>query len=171
VTAAVSRRDEARAEVHWRELHRRLCVQHPAFFLDFVTCVDSKTGERFKFDLMNAAERAHLLGEDDRLYERFGVEREPGEWHWQREQLLDEWIRWDRWVGLKARQIGVTWLAGGLTLHAMVFRPGTRCLIVSTNEDEAKKVIARIWSMFQSLPEYLREHVFVTKPMRGDPSQ
>jgi hypothetical protein len=173
VATVVSRADEARAEIHWRELHRRLCADHPAFLLDFVSCVDAKTGERFKFDLLTAAEREHLLGEDDRLYQRFSVEREPGKWHWQRESLLDEWIRWDRWIGLKARQIGVTWLAAGLTLWALLFLPGTRCLIVSTNEDEAKKVIARIWGMFQSVPDYLREHVVQTIPKRfaSEPSQ
>lgn len=173
VAAPPDRRGEARAELHWRELHRRLCIQHPAFLLDFVSCVDSKTGERFKFDLMTAEERVHLLGEDDRLYERFQIEREPGTWHWQREQLLDEWIDWDRWIGLKARQIGVTWLAGGMTLYALLFLPGTRCLIVSTNEDEAKKVIARIWGMLNSVPLWLREGIVQTIPKRAasEPSQ
>ena len=171
--AVVERQAEAQAELHWRELHRRLCAQHPAFFLDFVRCVDSKTGERFKFDLMTAEERLLLLGEEDTLYQRFGIEREPGDWHWQRDLLLDEWLRWDRWIGLKARQIGVTWLAGGLTLYAMHFLPGTRCLIVSTNEDEAKKVIARIWGMHRSVPIWLRESLVQTIPKRdaSEPSQ
>ena len=174
MTATVERqRDDARAELHWREFHRRLCLQHPAFLLDFVKCVDSKTGERFSFDLLTAEERVLLLGEEERLYDRFGIAREPGEWHWQREELLEPWLRWDRWVGLKARQIGVTWLAGGLTLHALLFRPGTRCLIISTNEDEAKKVIARIWGMYLSTPLWLREHVVQTMPKRfgSEPSQ
>jgi hypothetical protein len=162
VTAVLTeeRREQAQTILLERELHRRLCTEHPAYFLQFVECVDAKTGERFDFDLLEPEEAALL-----------DVEHEPGGWHWQRE-LLDEWLAYDRWVGLKARQIGVTWLAAGLALQRMVTKPGIRVLIVSTNEGEAQKVIARIWGMFQSLPIYLREHLIVTKPSRGgDPSQ
>ena len=151
---------ELEAELVDREIHKRLCLEHPGYLLQFVECVDAKTGERFQFDLLTEEERQVV-----------GLEGKPGEWHWQR-SLLDEWIAYDRWVGLKARQIGVTWLAAGLALTRLLTRPGIRVLIVSTNEEEAKKVIARIWGMFQSTPEYLKEHVFVTKPARGgDPSQ
>ena len=162
MTALLSedRQAEARRILIQREYHRRLCAEHPGYLLNFVECVDAKTGDRFDFDLLTAEERLEV-----------GAAGSPGGWHWQRE-LLDEWLAYDRWVGLKARQIGVTWLAGGLALQRMLFRPGIRVLIVSTNEDEAKKVIARIWAMFNSLPDYLREHVYVTKPARGgDPSQ
>jgi hypothetical protein len=73
---------------------------------------------------------------------------------------------------LKARQIGITWLAALLALWIALFRPGTRVLILSVNEDEAKKVIARIWGMWKSLPAGLTDHVVVSKPARGgNPSQ
>ena len=57
---------------------------------------------------------------------------------------------------LKARQIGITWLGAGYGLWKLLTKPGTRVLVVSINEDEAIKVVNRLWDMFQSLPEHLR---------------
>jgi len=162
VTDLLDEPTRARAERVLAERALRLdaCRKHPAYFLMLVECVDPKTGERFVFDLLDREERAY-----------FGLDGEPGGWHWQREEL-DSWLAHDRNLVYKARQIGLTWLAGGLALWNARFRPGTRNLVISINEDESKKVIARIWGMWQSAPEWIKEGVILTKPSRGgDPSQ
>lgn len=152
--------EQAEYELAVRELRRRKAREHPAFLGHFVHCVDAKTGEDFDFDLLTEQERDEI---DD--------PGEPGGWFWHRE-ILDSWLAQKLSLELKARQIGITWLAALLALWIALYRPGTRVLILSVNEDEAKKVIARIWGMYRSLPAYFREHVVVTKPARGgNPSQ
>ena len=152
--------ERARRELARREIRRRKCREHPAFLGAFVHAVDAKTGEEFDFDLLDADERKDV-----------GLKGEPGGWHWQR-KILDSWLVQKLSLELKARQIGITWLAGLLALWFALFKPGTRVLILSVNEEEAKKVVARIWGLYRSLPEYLKGHVRVTKPARGgDPSQ
>lgn len=127
----------------------RLAESHPAYLLDHTQCVDAKTGERFEFQLVD----------------------ENAPWYWQR-AVLDSWLSSDRNLILKARQIGITWLAAGLGLWTILFKPGTRVLVISINEDEAIKVVNRLWDMFQSLPEHLRNDVEVLKPARDSrPSQ
>jgi hypothetical protein len=135
-------------EVFKREYARRLneraaALEHPGGLLDHVQCIDPKTGERFHFTLNDP---------------------EAG-WYWQRE-VLDEWIAHPLSLVLKARQIGITWLAAGYALWKLLTMPGTRALVVSINEDEAIKVVNRIFDMFVSLPEHLRFEAEVTKPSR-----
>jgi hypothetical protein len=143
-----------------RVLRLRRLRENPAYLGHFVHCVDAKTGEEFDFDLLTADERAEI-----------DIPGEPGGWHWHRE-ILDAWMVQILSLELKARQIGITWLAALLALWMVLFRPGTRVLILSVNEEEAKKVIARIWGMWQSMPTWAKEHVTVTKPARGgNPSQ
>jgi Terminase large subunit, T4likevirus-type, N-terminal len=131
-----------------REYGRRLderakAMTHPAFLLDHVECVDAKTGEKFTFTLNDL----------------------DAGWYWQR-SVLDEWIANPLNLVLKARQIGITWLAAGYALWKLLTMPGTRALIVSINEDEAIKVVNRLFDMFNSLPEHLRFEARVTKPTR-----
>jgi hypothetical protein len=132
-----------------REYARRLneraaAMQHPAGLLDHVKCIDAKTGEKFTFTLNDI----------------------DAGWYWQRD-VLDEWIVNPLNLVLKARQIGITWLAAGYALWKLLTKPGTRALIVSINEDEAIKVVNRLFDMFVSLPEHLRFEAEVTKPSRG----
>jgi hypothetical protein len=136
-------------EVFKKEYARRLneraaAMQHPGGLLDHVACIDPKTGERFTFTLNDP---------------------EAG-WYWQR-GVLDDWIANPLSMVLKARQIGITWLAAGYALWKLLTMPGTRALVVSINEDEAIKVVNRIFDMFNSLPEHLRFECEITKPTRG----
>ena len=121
--------EQAELELIGREKIRRACRKHPAPLLERVSCVDAKTGETFQF---------HVQDDDH-------------PWYWQR-SILDGWLDHDKHIILKARQLGVTWLAAGLGLWTMLFRPGTKVLIVSINETEASKVVNRLWDMLQSLP-------------------
>lgn len=144
--------EEARAlaiELAIEQVHewdRERCREHPAHLLRHVRCLDSETTEEFEFQLWRA--------EDGSV----------PPWFWQR-SLLDWWIDNPKTVCLKARQLGVTWLAGGYALWHLLFRPGSRVLIYSIKETEAVKVVNRIWDMLQSLPEHLRA-VEVIKPGR-----
>ena len=122
---------------------RAAATLHPAGLLDHVQCVDAKTGERFTFTLND----------------------ESAGWYWQR-GVLDEWIRNPLNLVLKARQIGITWLAAGYALWKLLTMPGTRALLVSINEDEAIKVVNRLYDMFLSLPEHLQFEAKITKPTR-----
>jgi Terminase large subunit, T4likevirus-type, N-terminal len=146
--AAVAEPDSEVIEALRLEYAKRLseiaeAKRHPGGLLDHVQCVDAKTGERFSFTLNDP---------------------EAG-WFWQRD-VLDEWMKHPLSLVLKARQIGITWLAAGYALWKLLTSPGTRALVVSINEDEAIKVVNRIYDMFMSLPEHLRFGADVTKPSR-----
>jgi hypothetical protein len=133
-----------RVEFQRRVDERDAALKHPAGLLDHVLCVDPKTGERFKFTLNDP---------------------EAG-WYWQR-GVLDQWIKHPLSMVLKARQIGITWLAAGYALWKLLTMPGTRALLVSINEDEAIKVVNRLFDMFNSLPDHLRFDAEIQKPTRG----
>lgn len=141
--------DPAVLEAFKKEYARRLneraaAMLHPAGLLDHVKCIDARTGEEFHFTLNDP---------------------EAG-WYWQR-ATLDDWIEHSLNLVLKARQIGITWLGSGYALWKLLTKPGTRALVVSINEDEAIKVVNRIFDMFLSLPEHLRFDAEITKPSRG----
>lgn len=126
------------------ELERRACETHPAYLLEHVRCVDAKTGETFTFQLLDT----------------------DAPWHWQRE-VVDGWLLDDASIVLKARQLGITWLAAGVGLWTLLYKPGTTVLIVSINETEASKVVNRLWDMLHSLPLHLWNGAKVIKPTRG----
>ncbi|HEY7421469.1 MAG TPA: hypothetical protein VH541_05620 [Gaiellaceae bacterium] len=158
--AAVDLLEQAEYELALRRLRKAKALEHPAFMLQFTHCVDAKTGEDFDFDLLTAGER-----------ETIDLDGEPGPWHWHRD-LLDSWMTQTISLEYKARQLGITWLAAAYGLWIVLARPGSRVLIVSINQDEAVKVIGRIWGMYQALPSYMRDHMTLTKPARGGlPSQ
>ena len=127
-----------------RVAERTAALEHPAGLLDHVKCIDPKTGETFEFTLNDP---------------------EAG-WYWQRE-VLDQWMGHPLNLVLKARQIGITWLGAGYGLWKLLTKPGTRMLVISINEDEAIKVVNRLFDMFNSLPEHLRFEAEILKPTRG----
>lgn len=138
---------------------RSLCAEHPAHLLDRVKAIDAKTGEHFQFELLNPLgwkTDGHWITPPD------SGERN---WTWQR-VILDWWLAREKTIVLKARQLGVTWLAGGLALWYLLFRPGSNVLIYSMTEDDAAAVVGRIWDMLESLPAHLRP-VEILKPARG----
>lgn len=131
-----------------RGQQRVAASKHPGLLLRHVRCIDTESGEEFEFCMEDA---------------------ESG-WFFQRD-LLDWWLEQPKTLILKARQLGITWLAAGLMLWHLLYRPGTRCLVISFNEKEAIKVVNRVWVMLQSLPAHLLNGVEVVKPARGaDPS-
>jgi hypothetical protein len=151
---------QAEHEIAVRLLRKKFAFEHPAFLMQFMHCVDAKTGEEFDFDLLTAEERASV-----------DLDGEPGKWFFHR-GVLDDWIRNEVSLEYKSRQIGITWLAAAFGLALVLTHPGGRFLIISINLEEAQKVIARIWGMYNSLPSYFVDHMTLTKPSRGGhPSQ
>jgi hypothetical protein len=140
-------KSEARKILAERELERRRCESHPAYLLDHVTCIDPTDGSSFKFQLLNP--------------------EDP--WYWQR-TLLNAWLSVTKHITLKARQIGITWLALGLALWILLYRPGTGVLIISTNEDKSIEAANRLWNMLLSLPKWLWNGAEVIKPQRSEPT-
>lgn len=61
-----------------------------------------------------------------------------------------------RLVGFKARQLGFTWLAVALLIHAAVFKLGSTCLILSLREEEAIGALDRGRGIYARLPRWQR---------------
>lgn len=129
--------------------------EHPAFFANHLTCIDSRSGEVFRFTMLTPDEA-----------EEHGLEYRGNEWFWQRE-YLDKVLAADQTITLKGRQLGVTWVWAMLALHTALFKPGADILVYSIKEDDAVAVINRIWDMFLSLPDHFRSLVEVVKPSRN----
>lgn len=150
-------------------LQRDAAAQHPKYLLHFATATDSRTGEEFKFQVLTP-EEAEAIGSTatGRYFEYADADTPIGEkdWSWQRPYL--DWV-WEnpQCVTLKGRQLGVTWIWAGLALWYLLFKPGSDVLIYSIKEKDAIEVVNRIWDMYLSLPEHLRDHVTVIKPTRG----
>ncbi len=119
---------------------------HPAPFINCIEVTDSRTFEKFKFSGMMDAEDG---------------------WAWQRD-VLDWWMENDRTLILKARQLGITWVAAAFALWQLLFRPGARVLVYSIGEKEAQTVARRIYTMYLSLPVQLRSHVKKIKPDKSE---
>lgn len=141
-----------------RQKQAALAKLHPAHLLEHVRAVDTTSGEEFKFQLVEPCDHP-------------ANERHEGCcWYWQR-HVLDAMLDNNKSLWLKARQIGITWLAAGLALWNCLYNPGTRTLVYSITEDDAVLVVHRIWGMFESLPEHLKNGVEVMIPARGLPHQ
>src|SRR5262245_58229192 len=121
------------------------CQQGPQFLLSEITAFSPDQQDEFRFNMF-----------------------EPSKpWFWQRE-LVDEIMANGAILILKARQLGATWVISAICLWYMLFRPGSYCLLFSYTEAEAKEIIARIWTMYTSLPLVLKRHVQVVTPERTE---
>lgn len=151
------------------ELQKDAARRHPKYLLHFATATDSRTGEEFRFQVLTEAEAKSIGAKATGEYFSYADRDTPiGEkdWSWQRPYL--DWV-WEnpQCITLKGRQLGVTWVWAGLALWGLLFKPGSDALIYSIKEKDAIEVVNRIYDMFLSLPEHLREHVTVLKPTRG----
>jgi hypothetical protein len=158
---------------------REAAKSDPKALIAEINAFDPTTLEHFKFTMFPEG--------DDPLWP-YRKPRGDNGWLWQAalvdwwtgvyNPLFDTFSEWSPnfvfdpeqqvFLVLKARQLGVTWTGMALELWYMLFRPGSRCVIYSYNEDEAKKAITRAWLMFNSLPSVLRDHVEVITPSRSE---
>lgn len=60
-------------------------------------------------------------------------------------------------IWLKARQLGMTWIALLFALHTLLFRRGSTVLLFSRRDEEAKDLLERLKGMHRRLPDSLRE--------------
>jgi hypothetical protein len=74
-------------------------------------------------------------------------------WLWQR-QLLQMWAEKRLVVVLKARQLGVSWLAAIFALWTALRRPGQEVLLVSRNQADADKLLAKVAELYERLPAW-----------------
>lgn len=97
---------------------------------------------------------------------RFNVDSPEGAWGWQASFL--EWLHTNRrCIVLKARQLGVTWIAGAYAAWLLLYRPGSLVLVYRQKQEEAEEVVQRIWTLMQSLPKLLWNGARVRKPARN----
>lgn len=64
---------------------------------------------------------------------------------------------------LKARQLGVTWLALVFALWLMLFQPAATVLLFSRRDDEAIELLKRLSGIYARLPRYLQAESVVTE--------
>jgi len=65
-------------------------------------------------------------------------------------------------IMLKARQLGMSWLAAGYGLWLMLFRPAATVLLFSKRDDEAVHLLNfRLRGMYQRLPEWMQSRGIV----------
>lgn len=58
-------------------------------------------------------------------------------------------------IVLKARQLGLTWLALALAVHTMLYQPGATVVALSRTENEAKELVRRVRVMLAHMDEFV----------------
>ncbi len=58
-------------------------------------------------------------------------------------------------IVLKARQLGLSWLALAFAVHGLVFQPGYSVVALSKREDEAKELVRRVKLILEYLPPFI----------------
>lgn len=81
-------------------------------------------------------------------------------WTWQSALFL-LWMLERLVVTLKARQLGVSWLAAIFALWTAMFRPGQSVLLLSRNQADADKLLDKVAFVFERLPEWLKPEAVV----------
>ena len=74
-------------------------------------------------------------------------------WPWQY-RLLAIWAREKLCVVLKARQLGVSWLAAMFALWRAIRRPGQAVLLISRNQADAEKLLDKVAFLYAHLPPW-----------------
>lgn len=127
---------------------------------------------------------AEMRGFDPTLQEHFGFSMYPANddplWPFPEARCVDGWL-WqadviDWWhdpstrvsLILKARQLGITWLAVAYGLWLLLYRPGSFVVAYSYDQEQSKKLIGRAWSMFTSIPAQIRAHLEILTPNRAE---
>lgn len=121
---------DARAEAAWQELERRRVIAEPVYFTEAYGHLQPPVGPPIPFDL----------------------------WPEQRQAAAD-FREFLRVICLKARQLGLTWLALHDAFHLLAFDPTTpnaRVLVLSKHGGDASKLILRVRKIRELMPPFLR---------------
>jgi len=155
---------DARRLLAGRILERQLCLADPIRLMSHMTGVDQRTGERFDFThLREPLEPGEVTFNP--VYET-SLRPRDATWRWQR-YIADRLEDQIRLIFLKGRQIGVTWIVLGYDVAEAIVKPGTTSLLFRQGEADAIDNVRRWYTLYQSLPAYLREGIKVIRPDRG----
>lgn len=69
--------------------------------------------------------------------------------------VLDRFINDRLNIVLKARQMGLTWLALAYSVHCIVYNSGYQVVAMSKKEEDAKELVRRMTFILRHLPEWL----------------
>jgi phage terminase large subunit-like protein len=72
------------------------------------------------------------------------------------EETLNDFIKKDRNIVLKSRQMGISTLVSAYSLWTMIFNPGKNVLILSTKQDTAKEIVSKVKLANNELPTWLK---------------
>jgi hypothetical protein len=86
-------------------------------------------------------------------------------WPWQT-QLLEMWAANRLVVVLKARQLGVSWLAALFALWTATRRPGQEVLLVSRNQADATRLLDKVAYLYARLPAWKPDAVVNMRSIR-----
>jgi hypothetical protein len=100
-----------------------------------------------------AGDFGHFLSSHVWIADGGGTKFSP--WAWQ-VRLAGVWRERRRVVVLKARQLGVSWLAAAYGLWTALTERGALVLLVSQTEADAVELLAKVQFIFDALPEFLR---------------
>jgi hypothetical protein len=140
----------------WPAAVRKLSVEER---LRLASDVEADAAWERREQLLVASSAEYFVDGYGHVQDAEGGDPEPfSMWPEQREVLSDfeEFLR--VWV-LKARQLGLTWLALHYGFWLMAFNPATpraRVLVLSKTGDDASKLLARTRRINSLLPPYLR---------------
>jgi hypothetical protein len=86
-------------------------------------------------------------------------------WAWQF-QLLALWVINRLCVVLKARQLGVSWMAAIYALWVAIRRPGQSVLLISRNQADAEKLLEKVAFVYERLPDWRPRAVINARSIR-----
>lgn len=76
----------------------------------------------------------------------------------EQEKALETFINHNRVIVLKARQLGLTWLALAYAVNMIVFNSGKSVATISQTEDDSKELVRRVQFILRHLPKWLIVH-------------
>ncbi len=104
-----------------------LCAESLAYFCHNYGCVQSGSGEWVKFEL------------------------------WPKQVEVCDILDKNRFAAiLKARQLGLSWIAVHEALQTLLFKPGSKVGLFSLRENESKDLLKRVRSVYNNLPAWMK---------------
>ena len=154
-------RAASRAELERREARWEMARRDPLFLASYMTAIDEGDGSSFSFEHLR-----YPLQEGEVVMRSARDMGSQDSWRWQRKAA--EMIRDSkRFMALKGRQIGVTWVWLAVDCAEAVLQPGTTSLVYRQKEADAIDSVRRWWVLYRSLPAMWTSHITVVTPDRG----
>lgn len=154
-------RAHAREELRRRAVHWELARRDPLYLVSHMSAVDEGDGSRFSF------EHVRWPLKPGEVVMRSPIDMGAQDtWRWQR-LAGEKMLRSKRFMALKGRQIGITWLWLGVDCAEAILMPGSSSAIYRQKESDAIDSVRRWWILYQSLPGFWKDGIEVVTPDRG----